>query len=233
MAQVEYALAFPDVQHGIGGAGDPRQLRRWDGDCFMGSSAGAIVAVAREFGYVLVDVEPGLDLFLVDGRRWGARPVPTLRNEVAFRPFNIRRKHAGLADTRKARSMLDYSAWRQSNGSVAAARVAAQARFAELRRRPELPCFVDLQCAQSELVLCRELWSMLCPPKSASATASAGSSSSSSAPARGGAPGWFDNPCHGTRGLWHTGRGIGIFVARDGGNARRFRARDLNLKTAF
>ena len=58
---------------------DEASLKRWDGDCYMGSSAGAIAAVAREHGYVIVDVEPGLDLFLVDAARWGERPVPTLR----------------------------------------------------------------------------------------------------------------------------------------------------------
>lgn len=46
----------------------PGPLRKWDGDCYIGSSAAAIDAVARANGYVTVDVEPGFDLFLVAGQ---------------------------------------------------------------------------------------------------------------------------------------------------------------------
>ncbi|EOD29474.1 hypothetical protein EMIHUDRAFT_233985 [Emiliania huxleyi CCMP1516] len=145
---LDYWIAFPD---------DPAV--RWDGDCFMGSSAGAVAAVATEFGYAVVDVEPGLDLFLVDRQRWGGRPVPSLSTGAVFRPFNIRRNRTGLAHARRSRQLVDY----------------------------------------------REV-----PPQS-----------------------WFATPCHGTPGLWNAGVGLSIQASRSGGAARRFLARDLNVRTAF
>ena len=216
---LEYALAFPDTSHTRDDGQPPaRETRRWDGDCYMGSSAGALIAVAREFGFVVVDVEPGLDLFLVDGAAWGARPVPTLHTSSIFRPFNLRRNRTGLAGTRKARQMLDYNVWRSGGGSTRAARKAAAQAFTTLAARPELPCFSNHRCADSELVLCADLWSVLCKP---------------SAQERNGGSSWFANPCHGARGLWHMGYGLTLRASRKGAAARRFLARDLNVRAAF
>ena len=80
-------LAFPDPD------ADPKDAYPvgWDGGCYMGSSFAAIEAVAREEGYVIVDVEPGYDLFLARADMWGARPV--LRGAElerrAYAPFNL------------------------------------------------------------------------------------------------------------------------------------------------
>lgn len=187
------------------------------GDCYMGSSAGALAEVAREFGYHIVDVEPGLDLFLVDGRRWGGRPVPTLSTAAIFRPFNIRRNRTGLAYTHRARALLEYRTWRRE-GDVAAARGAARRALAELATQPGLPCFgpeSGHRCSDGALVLCRELWAVLCPPPAEKPSS------------------YFANPCHGTRDLWHMGAGMTLLASRRGMVARRFLARDLNVKTAF
>jgi len=222
---LEVALAFPDTDHheeasaATSGRVDDVSIRRWDGDCYMGSSAGALVAVAKEFGYVVVDVEPGLDLFLVDGEQWGVRPVPTLRTSNVYRPFNIRRNRTGLAGTRKARAMVDYHVWRSSNGRVREARKAAATALAALAARADLPCFSDHRCADSSLVLCSGLWSVLCPPSAMSQQIKPSS--------------WFANPCHGTPGLWHAGYGLTLQASRSGPAARRFLARDLNVRAAF
>eukprot|EP00966_Prymnesium_polylepis_P215613 4993189-Prymnesium_polylepis.1 len=156
-----YHLAFPDTTHSVAHAA----LRRWDGDCYMGSSASAITLVAREHGYVLVDVEPGFDLFFVDEKLWGSRPLPDLESvrEAAYRPFNIRRNHAALSGD-KAAAFVDYEVLRAS-GSVEKARRRAAARFSRLREE-RVPCFVEHQCAPSKLVTCYELWSVLCPAAS-------------------------------------------------------------------
>ena len=54
-------LAFPDPEV----MRVPVRQQQWGGNCYMGSSAAALHAVAREHRYSVVDVEPGLDLFLV------------------------------------------------------------------------------------------------------------------------------------------------------------------------
>ena len=197
-----YALAFPDTAHEVAHPA----LRRWDGDCYMGSSASAIEMVAQEFGYVLVDVDPGLDLFLVDGRLWGSRPVPSADSlsVAVYRPFNIRRNHVGLTAA-KAAAYLDYATFRQSGGSVAAARRMAATQFARLREA-HVPCFVDHQCALSKLVTCYELWSVLCP---------------------GNGSGWFRKPCRRFK--------VGVPIWPRRANSSRmhsFRTWDLNARAA-
>ena len=83
-------LAFPDLATMSMPAGAPRG---WDRGCFYGSSANAIALAAREAGYSLVDVEPTLDLFLVRSDLWGSRATlaPSAGNDVAYRPFHVRR----------------------------------------------------------------------------------------------------------------------------------------------
>ena len=111
--------------------------------------------------------------------------------------------------------MLDYRAWKHSDGSLTEARRAARRRFDELSTRRELPCFAKRECDESQLVLCTSLWSVLCPPNGTARHS------------------WFSTPCHGTRGLWHTGAGLHILASRDGAAAARFLARDLNVRPAI
>ena len=153
-----FPLAFPDpatthVKH----AG-------WDGDCYYGSSAMAIELAAREMGYVVADVEPGLDLFLVRSSLWGSRPTPSLGALPALhRPFNIGfygRPHRAMSAD-KAAGYLDYPALMR-NGSVAYARQMAALQIARLRAAG-VACFVDPPCADDALVTCPLLFSKLCP----------------------------------------------------------------------
>lgn len=126
-----YSLAFPDTSH----PGVESRHRRWDNDCYMGSSASAIHAVAREHGYVLVDVEPGLDVFLVDEQLWADRPVPVPTTAAVYRPFNIQKRHVGLSAA-KASNYVEYETWRaggDAGGGLQRARARAQELFAQLR----------------------------------------------------------------------------------------------------
>lgn len=145
--------------------------------------------------------------------------MPTLTTSAVYRPFNIRRHRTGLAfSPRKASALLDFHEWR-SKGDVHMARVAAQRALKTLAARPELPCFgpeSGHRCADAELVLCAALWASLCPPKQ-----SAGASS------------WFRSPCHGHPGLWSSGTTLSLLASRTGGAAKRFLARDLNVRSAF
>ena len=59
------SLAFPDPAWMPGAAG-----ASWSGTCFMGSSAKAIYALARNHGYRVVGVVDGLDLLLVRADLW-------------------------------------------------------------------------------------------------------------------------------------------------------------------
>ena len=85
---------------------------------YYGSSAMAIDFMARKHGYGAVDVEPGLDLFLVRSDLWGRRNVPDI-SQVVFRPFNIHRKTAPMS-LRRRRTLLDIVVYQ--NRSVSAAR---------------------------------------------------------------------------------------------------------------
>lgn len=169
---VGFAFAFPDAEHAV----PSQQHRKWDKGCYMGSSASAVEMAAKELGYIIVDVEPGLDLFLVDAHLWSDRPKPVLTTDAIYRPFNIRSGHSAL----RAGAYLDFAAWRASNGSLAHARSAAAAQLSALKLQ-RLPCFTEHQCPSTQRVLCRDLWSVLCPPPNAT--------------------GWFANPCHGARGM--------------------------------
>ena len=73
---------------------------------YYGSSAMAIDFMARKHGYVAVDVEPGLDLFLVRSDLWGRRNVPDIKTA----PMSLRRR----------RTLLDIVVYQ--NRSVSAAR---------------------------------------------------------------------------------------------------------------
>ena len=89
----------------------------------------AIDFMARKHGYVAVDVEPGLDLFLVRSDLWGRRNVPDI-SQVVFRPFNIHRKTAPMS-LRRRRTLLDIVVYQ--NRSVSAARHQADLQLRRLR----------------------------------------------------------------------------------------------------
>ena len=113
------SLAFPDPAWMPGAAG-----ASWSGTCFMGSSAKAIYALARNHGYRVVGVVDGLDLLLVRADLW---PWPGLAlDAVATRRDTFRAMTA--AD---AALLLDYDVFARG-GSLCEARAAA-ATF--LRRR--------------------------------------------------------------------------------------------------
>ena len=60
---------------------------------YYGSSAMAIDFMARKHGYVAVDVEPGLDLFLVRSDLWGRRNVPDIAKLSSDLSTFIERRH--------------------------------------------------------------------------------------------------------------------------------------------
>ena len=179
-----YSLAFPDATD----TGLPRRLREWDKDCYLGSSARAIHQVASEFGYVIVDAEAGLDLFLVRSELWGARPLPRLSTKTLYRPFNLQRAHVAMAPD-KAAAYIDYHEYSRLTSppnamphrrALRLARRIAATQMARLRDE-RVPCFVDNDCREDELFLCRRMWASLCPWK----------------PKRGGRVGaWLRYPCH-------------------------------------
>ena len=109
----------------------------------MGSSFAAIEAVARDEGYVIVDVEPGYDLFLARADRWGARPGVLTGAELerrAYRPFNLPADRGTAWGARKVGAYLDAPALLRSGGLYAAARAPVAEHFARMRREGR-PCF--------------------------------------------------------------------------------------------
>jgi len=140
-------------------------MRGWHGNCFMGSSASALEAVAARHGYVIGDVEPGFDLFLVRKSLWGERAVIDLATHPQasrrhpprprgggftwrpppqiYRPFNVGR-NGGLSPE-EMHALVDPDAWFAARGAPAAeaqakAEAAAERTVHALARRG-IPCF--------------------------------------------------------------------------------------------
>ena len=129
-----YSLAFPDPQI----MDVPKRLQQWGGNCYMGSAASALHAVSVEAGYVVVDVEPGLDLFLVRRDLWAGRTVPDLSQSAdLYRPFNVQLD--GAMKPIQQQQYLDYGEYTRT-GNVTAARHAGAVAMAKLARRG-IPCF--------------------------------------------------------------------------------------------
>ena len=127
-------LAFPDPQI----MDVPPGLRHWGGNCYMGSSASALHAVAVEGGYEVVDVEPGLDLFLVRRDLWAGRAVPDLsQSPDVYRPFNVQLD--GAMKPYQQQQYLDYREYTRTRGNLTAARQAGAKTLAALARRG-VPC---------------------------------------------------------------------------------------------
>lgn len=128
---VEYNANFP-LDLSVTCADDP--TIRWQGDRVYGASLRALSTVAREHGYSLVAVEPGLDAFFVrddlldDGSGVLAPPLDH------WRPATLLRVHPPVLDRRRIELMLDYDVWRATAGDSAAARRAAAAPCRRLLR---------------------------------------------------------------------------------------------------
>jgi hypothetical protein len=121
---VEYNSHFPlDVC--VTCADDPEA--RWQGDRAYGASLRALDTVARERGYSLVAMEPGLDAFFVrddlldDG---SGELAPPLEH---WRPATLLLHHPPVLDARQVGRFLDYDVWRATGGDTVAARRAAAA----------------------------------------------------------------------------------------------------------
>jgi len=121
---VEYNANFP-LDLSVTCADDP--TIRWQGDRVYGASLRALSTVAREHGYSLVAVEPGLDAFFVrddlldDGSGVLAPPLDH------WRAATLLRAHPPVLDRRRIELMLDYDVWRATAGDSAAASRAAAA----------------------------------------------------------------------------------------------------------
>ena len=137
----------------------------WDKECYFGSSARAIELVAKDRGYVVVDIEPGFDVFLVRADLWGDRPLPRLRNDNVFRPFNVGSQgqaHRPMGPERR-REIIDYAVLRKSKGeNVEGARAAAGEHVRAMEQAGNV-CFQPHPCATHELARCPHLYSFLCP----------------------------------------------------------------------
>jgi hypothetical protein len=99
---------------------------------YSGSSASAIEAAARERGYSVVDVVPGLDLFLVrDDLVNMLRKRQSLSHlrQKYFMTFNIRHfrtRHSPMSEARQ-KALLDYEAFSSCDGKGDAAKGAREA----------------------------------------------------------------------------------------------------------
>lgn len=149
------AIAFPDpanAAHAVSGV-----EAKFDGGCFYGVSAFAIDLAARKHGYLMVDVEPGFDVFLVRADLWGNRPVPNVEPSI-YRPFN-----ANLHNfTDGQQSALIDSAVLQRSGSLIEARQAA-AKELQRMRDAQNPCFREFKClGGTEPRPCKHLHSVVC-----------------------------------------------------------------------
>ena len=153
------AISFPNPAnpaHAVPGLA-ASELVKHGGGCFYGVSAFAIDLAARKYGYVMVDVEPGFDVFLVRADIWGERPVPNVEPAI-YRPFN-----AGLVNfTDAQQSSLVDAAVLQRSGSLTEARHAAAHGLGRMRDAHN-PCFRHFKCAGDAAPRpCRHLYSVVC-----------------------------------------------------------------------
>jgi hypothetical protein len=161
---VGVAITFPDPSvpsHVLDNYSETHM--KWDRGCFYGASMSAIDLAARKHGYVVVDVEPGFDLFLVRADLWGRRPVPSLHDAPhATQPRNINGRHAPMPHI-LYRTLLDFGAYQQ-NGSADVAREAAQLEIRRLRDERN-PCFAEQRsyCDTENRTGCTLLNSQICP----------------------------------------------------------------------
>ena len=154
-----YPLAFPDPKL----MDVPKGERHWGGNCYMGSSALALQMVAWAHNYSVVDVEPGLDLFLVPAEVWRrtGQAELDLRRETQryYRPFNVGRD-GGMKDFQVAQ-YIDYAEWLRT-GSHERAKERARARTDRLAAEG-VPCFRHGNPPDCKILQrCPRLWSFLC-----------------------------------------------------------------------
>jgi len=156
-----YPLAFPDLE-GDSEQRLSRRARTWDGSCYMGSSAEAIAMAARQLGYSAVDVEPGLDIFLVRGDLWGRRFVPELGAlPTVHRLINLNYEGGQSMDGERVGALIDYAEFVRSGGDHAAARRTVPALVERLRGAGN-PCFAGRQPANCSTYFKLELYSRVC-----------------------------------------------------------------------
>ena len=116
---VEYNAHLP-LHLSVTCADDP--AIRWTGDRAYGASLRALDAVAREHGYSLVAVDPGLDAFFVrndlidDGSGAIAPPLSHWRHATLLAI------HRPVPEGPRLDHVLDYHTWRETGGNVARAR---------------------------------------------------------------------------------------------------------------
>ena len=117
----ESTIAFPDPAWMLT-TDDPFAASIWEGpSCYMGSSAGAIYAVAQEHHYVVVNASSGLDLILVRHDLWpwavpsvayaAGPPVQWCMKPEAMTPedFETPETRAFPATLEKAAYWVDYA----------------------------------------------------------------------------------------------------------------------------
>lgn len=127
------SLAFPDpswMPH------TTESEARWKGSCYWGSSAAAILAVMRPFGYVLANSAQGLDLVFVRGDQMTNMPHLSESILLAMHEgLELQEYSLNLPMTREdASSLVDFNII-ANGGSVCAARQAAAATIRSLASR--------------------------------------------------------------------------------------------------
>ena len=147
-------LAFPDPTWG--GASSTS----WDEkSCFMGSSASALVAAARELGYEPVHREAAFDIFFIRADLISGCPTPIFGQGSLSRPSKCRKADMDLlscdADHEpgdacplhvpmtllSATLLIDFAVWRRTSSVVEARRAAWTAIWTELRSSEQSACF--------------------------------------------------------------------------------------------
>lgn len=126
LGAISHALTLPDpatmpILH---------QRAAWAGTCFYGASAGALLSVARAFGYTLVAVDPPYDLFLVRADLWAqtASSHANISDELTATAARARLRHPvpnhSPMTAEEAANVMEYDVYVQT-GSVCEARRAA------------------------------------------------------------------------------------------------------------
>ena len=147
-------LAFPDPTWG--GASSTS----WDEkSCFMGSSASALVAAARELGYEPVHREAAFDIFFIRADLISGCRTPTFGQGSLSRPHKCGKAEMDLLNCNadhepggacplhmpmpllSATLLIDFAVWRRTSSVVEARRAAWAAIWTELRSSEHSACF--------------------------------------------------------------------------------------------
>jgi hypothetical protein len=88
----------------------------WASDRIYGAAVGAYVEMAKEFGYTLVYVEAGLDVFLVRSDLLSCVDVLPLGAFEQILP------HHAIRDPARKDILVDYVAWRETQNMAYASK---------------------------------------------------------------------------------------------------------------